>query len=89
MLPAQQVYSAEFDRLFFHLPSRKQAEIQARIDLVGTHLKEFRHQRLQGIEAFKLRVGDYRIIYQFDLERSILYLITLGHRREIYRGLKD
>ena len=87
-LPAQQICSTEFDRLFFRLPRSAQRELEVRIDFLGSHLRDFRHQRLQGIPAFKLRVGDFRVIYSFDLAAEILELITLGHRREIYRGLE-
>ena len=31
------------------------------------------------------RVGDYRVIYRFDSAKGEIYLIALGHRREIYR----
>ena len=41
--------------------------------------------RLQGRAEFQLRVGDYRIIYAFDVSRNELSLVTLGHRREVYR----
>jgi mRNA-degrading endonuclease RelE of RelBE toxin-antitoxin system len=40
---------------------------------------------LQGRAEFRLRVGDYRIIYAFDVSRNELSLVTLGHRREAYR----
>ncbi|PYV29571.1 MAG: type II toxin-antitoxin system mRNA interferase toxin, RelE/StbE family [Acidobacteria bacterium] len=33
---------------------------------------------------FKLRVGDYRVIYQPNRESRILKVRALGHRREIY-----
>jgi hypothetical protein len=47
----------------------------------------FPHMRMQGVEAFRLRVGDYRIIYQFDLAHNILHLIAVGHRRDVYENL--
>jgi mRNA-degrading endonuclease RelE of RelBE toxin-antitoxin system len=40
---------------------------------------------MQGVDAFRLRVGDYRIIYQFNAEKNELYLIAVGNRREIYK----
>ena len=83
--PAQQVFSTEFDRLFFRLPVRMQEELQACIDFPGDHLRDFRHQRLQGIPAFKLRVRDYSVIYAFSSDTGGLQLITLGHRREVHR----
>jgi len=33
---------------------------------------------------FKLRVGDYRIIYSFDAEMEIITIHEVGHRRDIY-----
>ena len=33
---------------------------------------------------FKLRVGNYRVIYDVDRERKVLTVRLLGHRREIY-----
>ncbi|HAC65415.1 MAG TPA: type II toxin-antitoxin system mRNA interferase toxin, RelE/StbE family [Cyanothece sp. UBA12306] len=33
---------------------------------------------------YKLRVGDYRIIYELDRENKLIIIIRVGHRREIY-----
>ena len=33
----------------------------------------------------KLRVGDYRVIYQPDRENNVLRIHFVGHRREVYR----
>lgn len=52
-------------------------------------LKKNPHQgkRLKGKLAgdFSLRVGDYRIIYTIHKDKLIVYIIDLGHRKEIYR----
>jgi mRNA-degrading endonuclease RelE of RelBE toxin-antitoxin system len=82
---AQQVYSREFDSIFFKLPSKLRAQIEAKITEVGSRLDQYPHHRLVGYDVFRLRVGDYRILYQFDLNKNIIYLVTLGNRREIYR----
>ncbi|MCY7374731.1 MAG: type II toxin-antitoxin system RelE/ParE family toxin [Pyrinomonadaceae bacterium] len=43
-------------------------------------------KKLAGEEGFyRVRVGDYRIIYTIDGEKMIVLVITIGHRREIYR----
>jgi mRNA interferase RelE/StbE len=34
---------------------------------------------------FKLRVGDYRVLYSVEPESSLLTIHLIGHRREIYR----
>jgi mRNA-degrading endonuclease RelE of RelBE toxin-antitoxin system len=56
-----------------------------KIRALGRRLDDFPHERLQGRPEFRLRVGDYRIIYVFDLVRNEISLVTLGHRREVYR----
>ena len=43
---------------------------------------------LQGEEwkdCFKYRVGDYRIIYKMEHAASKLFVLKVGHRREVYR----
>jgi mRNA-degrading endonuclease RelE of RelBE toxin-antitoxin system len=56
-----------------------------KIDELGRILRGFSHHRMQGVDAFRLRVGDYRVIYQFNLEKNELFLIAVGNRREIYK----
>lgn len=42
-------------------------------------------KKLTGREAWRIRVGDYRIIYEIaDLDLTVL-VVDVGHRREIYR----
>jgi mRNA interferase RelE/StbE len=82
---ATEIYSREFDAIFFRLPARLQDRIEAKIRELGRQLESFRHERLQGRPEFRLRVGDYRVIYEFDVRRNELYLVTMGHRREVYR----
>jgi mRNA interferase RelE/StbE len=86
MNQATEIYSREFDSIFFRLPPPWQQRILEKVRDLGRRLDCFPHQRLSGRSEFRLRVGDYRIIYDFDLSRNELYLITLGHRREVYRS---
>ncbi len=37
------------------------------------------------VADFRLRVGDYRILYDLYHEQKIVYILRVGHRREIYR----
>jgi mRNA interferase RelE/StbE len=40
-------------------------------------------KKLQGEDALRLRVGDYRVLFTED--GVILRVLRIGHRREIYR----
>jgi mRNA interferase RelE/StbE len=82
---ALQVYYADFDSQFFKLPARVRGRIEAKIDEMGSRLAAFPHERLKGSNRYRLRVGDYRVVYSFDIEQNTIHLLALGHRREIYR----
>ncbi len=85
MAAALQVWSPTYSRAFDSLPSSARAAVQQKVDEMGTRLTGFPHQRLQGRPEFKLRVGDYRVLYEFDANLGRIYLHYIGHRREIYK----
>lgn len=37
----------------------------------------------------RLRVGDYRVIYRIKEEEKTVYIITIGHRRYVYKKASD
>jgi mRNA interferase RelE/StbE len=43
-------------------------------------------RKLSGSDdIFRLRLGDYRIIYRVEDEKLVVLVIEIGHRRDIYR----
>ena len=82
---ATQIASRQFDSDYFQLPEAVQARIQKKIDIMGSRLARFPHYRMVASDKYRLRVGDYRVIYRMDLVRGEIYLVAIGHRREIYR----
>ncbi len=85
MAAALQIWSATFSRAFDALPSAARATVQNKVDEMGARLERFPHQRLQGRPEFKLRVGDYRVLYEFDVKLGRIYLHDVGNRRNIYK----
>ena len=41
--------------------------------------------KLSGQEYYRVRQGDYRIIYQIENERLIVIVVKVRHRRDVYR----
>ena len=85
MSRALQVYYAAFDEVFLGLPDNMRRRIEAALDDMGLRLGAYPHYRMSGGNRYRLRVGDYRIIYTFDTTRNEIHLLAVGHRREIYR----
>ncbi|TME25267.1 MAG: type II toxin-antitoxin system RelE/ParE family toxin [Chloroflexi bacterium] len=44
-------------------------------------------EKLAGLEAFRLRVGDYRVVYEVDDSARAVIVTRVRHRREVYRKL--
>jgi len=42
-------------------------------------------KKLTGRNAWRIRIGDYRVIYEIHDDRLIVIVVTIGHRREVYR----
>ena len=85
MSAALQIYYTAFDAAFFKLPPEIRTRIETQIDDMGRRLDRFPHHRLTGSTRCRLRVGDYRVIYSFDVTRGNIHLLAVGHRREFYR----
>jgi mRNA interferase RelE/StbE len=43
-------------------------------------------ERLKSAKLWRIREGDYRIVYDIDDANKIITIVKIGHRREIYRG---
>ena len=42
----------------------------------------------QRFRPYSLRVGDYRVLYVIEHLTRTVYLYSVGHRSQVYRGLK-
>lgn len=42
-------------------------------------------QHMKGLSLWKLRVGEYRIIYSIEKEKLFIILLDIGHRKLVYR----
>lgn len=86
------MYTIEFSKLAEKKFNKLDKSIKKRII---KKLKEIRKsnkprrflESLKGVTARKLRVGDHRLIVDVDDGDKVIYILTLGHRSEIYKEL--
>ena len=81
-----QIWSEPFCKKYDSLPRNLQLAIDQKVDKMGRTLRSFPHERLQGRPEFRLRVGDYRVLYSFNVAEGRIFLLSVGHRRDIYKG---
>ena len=41
--------------------------------------------KLTGRPAWRIRVSDYRVIYEIDDDKAVIRVIHIGHRSDVYR----
>lgn len=49
-----------------------------------TEPRPFGCKKLKGREAYRIRKGNYRIIYEIEDQQLIIQIIAIGHRKDIY-----
>lgn len=82
-------YALFIERRAQHSLSRIAAEDRERIAGAIRRLAEAPRppgvKKLSGRNAWRIRVGDYRVLYEIQDERLLILVVDIGHRREIYR----
>jgi mRNA interferase RelE/StbE len=68
------------------LPSTMRRRLGERIDALADEPRPPGARKLAGSDIqYRIRVGDYRILYEIHDNRLVINVIKIGHRREVYR----
>jgi mRNA interferase RelE/StbE len=83
-------YRIEFapraERDFRRLPAAAQRRLAPRIDALAQEPRPPGARAMAGAEGlYRLRVGDYRIVYRVQDRILVVLVLKVGHRREVYR----
>ncbi len=67
------------------IPKKELRKIIKRIQSLAENPRAHGAQKLSGQEQYRVRQGDYRIIYSINDKDLVVDIVKIGHRREIYR----
>jgi len=63
-----------------------QQRVRAAIDLLADEPRPPGCTKLAGEDSvYRVRVGDYRIVYEVIDARLVVHVVRVGHRRDVYR----
>ena len=82
------IYKASFEKDLRRLPRTLLARVSAQIDKLAenpTPREAVKLQISQGL--YRVRIGDYRLVYQVNVRATQIILQRIRHRREVYRSL--
>lgn len=80
------VFTVGADRDFRSLSREVQIRLKPRIDALSDNPRSKSAKQLVGAgPLWRLRVGDWRIVYEIRDRELVVLIVRLGHRREVYR----
>ena len=68
------------------LDKKTQSRIVAKVESIKENPFNY-VKRLTGVPLFSLRAGDYRVIIDIKSKQMLIFVVRVGHRREIYDEL--
>jgi len=78
--------SATAERQLKKIRREDKVRILRSISLLASDPRPSGCRKMSGYDdIYRLRIGDYRVIYEVDGRRIIVVILKIGHRREVYR----
>jgi mRNA interferase RelE/StbE len=75
-------------RALGRLPADIRSRVGARLDALAGTPRPPGCEKLSGADdLYRIRVGDYRVVYQLTDDIRQLLVVAIGHRRDVYRNL--
>ena len=79
-------FSPDAARELRALPARVQRRISDRVDALARNPFPPGSRKLVGqTSGHRIRVGDYRELYELPEDSRVVFVVKVGHRRDVYR----
>jgi len=78
-------FKASVEKDFTRIPKKELRKILKRIKGLGENPRPWGCEKLTGQERYRLRQGRYRIVYSIQNDELTVWVVKVGHRKDIYR----
>jgi mRNA interferase RelE/StbE len=78
-------FKASVEKDFITIPKKDLKKILKRIEELADNPRPSGCEKLTGQERYRLRQGRYRIIYSIQDDELTVWVVRVGHRKDIYR----
>jgi mRNA interferase RelE/StbE len=79
------VLKRDAERELRKIPRPDLQRIVRKIAALGSEPRPVGSQKLSTLERYRLRQGDWRIVYEIDDHGRLVTVVRIGNRREVYR----
>jgi len=85
-MAAYKVYFKEsVEKDFTAIPKKDLVKILRRIKALSENPRPSGCEKLTGRERYRVRQGRYRIVYSIEDEVLAVWIVKVGHRKDVYR----
>jgi len=67
------------------VPKADLKKILSRIEQLGNDPRPMGCEKLTSHELYRIRQGNYRVVYSIQDNELTLWVVTVGHRKDVYR----
>lgn len=67
------------------VPMKDRQRISSKIQTLSENPRPIGCEKLSGKEKYRLRQGNYRIVYAIEDIQLVIYVVKIGHRRDVYK----
>ena len=78
-------FKASVEKDFRDIPKKDLKRILQRIKSLAIEPRPSGYEKLTGQERYRLRQGRYRIVYSIMDKNLTIWIVKIGHRKDIYR----
>jgi mRNA interferase RelE/StbE len=83
----QVIISRKAERALRPLPKDLLQRLRQAIDELGSNPRPIGYTKLAGSDFYRIRVGEWRIVYAIEDEQLIVLVVTVAPRGSVYRDL--
>jgi mRNA interferase RelE/StbE len=85
------VYKVELRRRVWQsldkLPEKERRVVITALETLEPEPRPRGVEKIRGTELWRIRKGDYRVIYYIDDQEQTITVVRIGHRRDVYRSI--
>jgi len=70
------------------IPEREAKKINIAINELSANPRPTGYKKLSNLNAYRIRIGNFRVIYDIDDVKITVFVIRIRHRKEVYRNLR-
>ena len=78
------LYTQAFYNSLKSIPKKDVTRILRKTKSLANDPRPAESEKLVGKERYRIRLGNYRILYSIEDERLIVLVVKVGHRRQVY-----